>query len=309
MKTKIWLALLSIYIIWGSTYLAIRFAVDTIPPFLMVAARMLAAGLILYGWRRLSGAPKPTLDQWKATGVTGLFLLLGGTGLVSWAEQRVVSSVAALIIGSMPLWIVLVDAIRPRGSRPTLVMIAGVLIGFLGVLVLIDPFQSVRPGESIDFVGAIALLMASLLWSIGSIYGRDNYDRMPKQPMLASGMQMLVGGVGLLVVGTIFGEWSRLDLANVSVKSLGGLAYLILFGSIIAFACYSWLLGVAPTPLVSTYAYVNPLVAVALGNLLAQEPVNTHILLSTAMIVGAVVLINMARWRYVKGRLRSGGSF
>jgi drug/metabolite transporter (DMT)-like permease len=309
MKAKIWIALLAIYIIWGSTYLAISFAVDTIPPFLMAATRMLAAGAILFGWTRLRGAPKPTRDQWKVTGIAGLLLLLGGNGLVTWAEQRVVSSVAALIIGSEPLWIVLIDVMRPGGKLPSFLMIIGVLVGFLGIMVLIDPFQFIGSGTSIDFVGAITLLVAALFWSIGSIYGRDNYDRMPKQPLLASGMQMLVGGAGLLAAATIGGEWSRLDLVNISARSFGGFVYLTLFGSIIGFACYSWLLGVAPTPLVATYAYVNPVVAVALGSLLAQEPVNAHVLLSTAMIVGAVVLINMARLRYVRGRLRHGGSF
>ncbi len=304
MKAKTWLALLTIYLVWGSTYLAIRFAVDTIPPFLMAAARMLAAGAVLLIWMLLRGVPRPTFDQWKAAGITGLLLLLGGNGLVTWAEQRVVSSVAALIIGSTPLWIVMIDTVRPGRSRPSLWMVIGVLVGFLGVLILIDPFQSVDSGGSVDFVGAIALLMAAFLWASGSIYGRDNYDRMPRQPLLASGMQMLVGGAGLLAAGTLSGEWSRLSLAAVSIKSFAGLVYLTIFGSIIAFACYSWLLGAAPTPLVATYAYVNPLVAVVLGNLLAQEPINAHILLSTAMIVGAVVLINTARWKNV-GRLRT----
>jgi len=304
MKAKVWLALLTIYIIWGSTYLAIRFAVDTIPPFLMAASRMLVAGLILYAWVRIAGAPKPTTDQWKAAGVTGLFLLLGGNGLVSWAEQRVVSSVAALIIGSMPLWIVLVDWVRPGGVRPSVLMVTGVLIGFLGVVILIDPFKSIGSGEKVDLVGAAALLMAALLWSIGSIYGRENYHRMPKQPLLTSGMEMLVGGVGLLATGTLSGEWSRLDLASISTKSFTALVYLTIFGSIIAFACYSWLLSAAPTPLVATYAYVNPLVAVGLGSLLAQEPINTNLLLSAFLIVGAVVLINMARWTQVMGKRR-----
>jgi drug/metabolite transporter (DMT)-like permease len=308
MKVKVWLALISIYIIWGATYLAIRFAVGTIPPFLMAATRNMTAGAILFGFSRLRGAARPTLDQWKAAGISGLFLLLGGNGLVTWAEQHVTSSVAALIVSSMPLWIVLVDAVRPKGVRPSLLMVIGVLIGFLGVLVLIDPFKSLGSGEPVDLIGAIALLMAALLWAIGSIFGRENYDRMPKQPLLGSGMQMLVGGAGLLAAGTISGEWGRLDLANVSAQSLTGLVYLILFGSIVAFACYSWLLGSAPTPLVATYAYVNPLVAVALGNVLAHEPVNAHILLSTVMIVGAIILINMSRWRFLRGRLREGGS-
>ena len=305
MKVKVWLALLSIYVIWGSTYLAIRFAVDTIPPFLMAATRVLAAGLILYVWMRIAGAPRPAKDQWVAAGITGLFLLLGGNGLVSWAEQKVASSVAALIIGSMPLWIVLVDAVRPRGVRPSALMITGVLIGFLGVLILIDPFKSVGSGEKIDLMGAIALLMAALLWSIGSIYGRENHHRMPKQPLLTSGMQMLVGGAGLLAAGTLSGEWNRLELATISTRSFTALAYLTVFGSIIAFACYSWLLSAAPTPLVATYAYVNPLVAVMLGSLLAQEPINSHLLISAALIVGAIILINMARWKQVIGKLRT----
>jgi len=304
-KAKIWLALLAIYIIWGSTYLAIRFAVETIPPFLMASTRMLVAGLILYAWMRIAGIPRPTSDQWKAAGVTGLFLLLGGNGLVSWAEQRVASSVAALIIGSMPLWIVLVDAVRPGGIRPSAVMVIGVLVGFLGVVILINPFKTMGAGEKVDLIGAIALLMAALFWSIGSIYGRENYNRMPRQPLLTSGMQMLVGGAGLLAMGTITGEWGRLDLASISSRSIIALVYLTIFGSIIAFACYSWLLGAAPTPLVATYAYVNPLVAVMLGSLLAQEPINANILISTALIVGAVVLINMARWTNVLGRRKA----
>jgi drug/metabolite transporter (DMT)-like permease len=216
----------------------------------------------------------------------------------------VMSNVAALIIGSMPLWIVLVDWVRPGGVRPSTLMVIGVLIGFLGVVILIDPFKSVGSGEKVDLIGAVALLMAALLWSIGSIYGRENYHRMPKQPLLTSGMEMLVGGVGLLAVGTISGEWSRLDLASVSTKSFTALVYLTIFGSIIAFASYSWLLSAAPTTLVSTYAYVNPLVAVGLGYVLAQEPINAHILISAVLIVGAVVLINMARWTQVIGKRR-----
>lgn len=305
MKARVWLALLSIYIIWGSTYLAIRFAVETMPPFLMAAARMLSAGLILYGFLRLRGVPRPTLPQWRAAGVVGLFLLLGGNGLVSWAEQRVVSSVTALIIGAMPLWIVIIDAMRPGGVRPSFQIILGVLIGFGGVLILIDPFNYGSSGEPVDLIGAVVLLAATVLWAIGSIYGREHHHEMPAQPLLTAGMQMLVGGAGLLITGTLLGEWGRLDLAAISNTSWLGLAYLIFFGSIIAFASYSWLLGNAPTPLVATYAYVNPLVAVLLGSLLAGESISAQFLLSAALIIGAVVLINTVRWVQANGRMRA----
>jgi drug/metabolite transporter (DMT)-like permease len=292
LKVKIWLGMLSIYTVWGSTYLAIRFAVETLPPFLMAATRHLTAGLIIFTWMRLSGAPKPTVKQWKTTGVVGLFLLLGGNGFVSWAEQHVVSGVAAVLVGSVPLWIVLFDSFRQGGRRPSWQTVAGALIGFAGIVILINPLGQGDSSQSIHKMGALMLLIAALSWSIGSIYSRENHDNMPKQPMLASGMELIVGGAGLLVTGTIFGEWSKLNLAAISSNSLLGLGYLIVFGSLVGFASYSWLLGVAPTPLVSTYAYVNPLVAVVLGNLLAQEPLNLRIILATLLIVGAVVMIN-----------------
>jgi len=296
MKLKVWLALWSVYIIWGSTYLAIRIAVETIPPFLMAAARMLAAGVILYAWMMASGAPKPTRREWKVTGVIGVFLLVGGNGLVTWSEQRLTSSVAAVIIGSMPLWIVLLDAIRPGGIKPHWLTVAGVLIGFLGIVILIDPFNLSQSSQSVDMIGALALVLAALSWSIGSIYGRENHAQLPKTPLLVSGMEMLIGGLGLLLVGTLTGEWSRLNLAAISPNSLFALGYLIFFGSIIAFASFSWLLGAAPTPLVATYAYVNPLVAIVLGNLIAQEPISLRLIFSTLLIIGAVVLINMTLW-------------
>ncbi len=308
MKIKIWLALISLYIVWGSTYLAIRFAVETIPPFLMAGTRNLTAGLILYVWMRVSKKGKPTRSEWKTAGIIGLFLLVGGNGLVSWSEQRVVSSIAAVIVGSMPLWIVLIDAIRPGGSKPFWLTVAGVVLGFVGILILVNPFGSSNDSNAVDTVGAVALLIASLLWSIGSIYSRENHQKLPNQPLLASGMEMLVGGVGLFVVGTLAGEWGRLDVANISFSSIAGLAYLIFFGSIVGFASYSWLLGVAPTPLVATYAYVNPLVAVFLGSMIADEPVNLQIIFSALLIVGAVVIINTTTWWRSMGRLRSSTS-
>ena len=292
MKLKIWLAMLSVYIFWGSTYLAIRFAVETMPPFLMAASRFLIAGAILYLWRRAAGDPAPARLEWRSAAVVGLLLLLGGNGGVVWAEQRVVSGIAALIVGSAPLWMVLVDALRPGGVRPNLQTMVGVLVGFGGIMLLIGPGEFGN-GGGLDRAGVIVLLIASFFWAMGSLYSRQ--ARLPASPLLGTGMEMLLGGVGLLLAGTLTGEWSRLDLAAISARSLWGLAYLVVFGSLVGFASYTWLLRVAPTPLVSTYAYVNPLIAVFIGNLLAQEPLTPRILISALVIVSSVALINTSR--------------
>ena len=292
MKLKIWLAMLSVYIFWGSTYLAIRFAVETMPPFLMAASRFLIAGAILYLWRRAAGDPAPARLEWRSAAVVGLLLLLGGNGGVVWAEQRVVSGIAALIVGSAPLWMVLADALRPGGVRPNLQTMVGVLVGFGGIMLLIGPGEFGN-GGGLDRAGVIVLLIASFFWAMGSLYSRQ--ARLPASPLLGTGMEMLLGGVGLLLAGTLTGEWSRLDLAAISARSLWGLAYLVVFGSLVGFASYTWLLRVAPTPLVSTYAYVNPLIAVFIGNLLAQEPLTPRILISALVIVSSVALINTSR--------------
>ncbi|MBN2549160.1 MAG: EamA family transporter [Anaerolineales bacterium] len=293
MKLRIWAALISIYIVWGSTYLAIRFAVQSMPPFLMAATRFLVAGAILYAWRRLAGDSAPTRREWKSAAVIGLFLLLGGNGGVVWAEQRVVSGVAALLIGSVPIWLVLLDALRPGGLRPNWQTSLGILGGFVGIALLVAPSDLSGGAQQVDLLGMIALLLGALFWAVGSLYGRDAV--LPSSPMLATGMEMLVGGAGLLAAGTITGEWSRLDLAAVRPESALGLAYLILFGSLVGFASYTWLLRVAPISLVATYAYVNPLVAILLGNLLAQEPLTPRVILSAVVIVGAIALINTGR--------------
>lgn len=298
MKLRIWMALLSIYIIWGSTYLAIRFAVETIPPFLMAATRFLVAGSILFVWRRLAGDPLPTRTELRAASAVGLFLLLGGNGLVSWAEQFVPSGVAALMVAASPLWMVLIDAFLPearnRLNRP---MLGGVLLGFAGVVLLLVR-SDLLGNLALDPIGTIALLTATLLWSTGSIYGRGAPT--PKSPLMSTSLEMLAGGTGLLLLGTLTGEWSRLNTDSISARSLLSLGYLISFGAIVAFSAYSWLLRVAPTPLVATYAYVNPLIAILIGNLLAGEILNLRILFSALVIVCAVALINWGRMRLNK---------
>lgn len=292
MKLRIWTAMLTLYIVWGSTYLAIRFAVATLPPFLMAATRFLAAGGLLLLFVRLRGTPLPTRREIKTSAIMGLFLLLGGNGLVVWAEQRVVSGVAALVIGSTPLWMVLIDALRPGGKRPGGLTLTGVLLGFVGMALLISPGS--LGGKGVDPLGAAALALGSLLWAAGSIYGREHHAELPKAPLMATSLEMLAGGSALLLVGTLTGEWARLDLSQVSLSSAVGLGYLIVFGSLVGYSAYTWVLGVAPTPLVATYAYVNPLVAVFLGYLLADEPLTVRVLLAAGIIISAVLLIHTA---------------
>lgn len=293
MKTKIWLALLALYIVWGSTYLAIRFAVETIPPFMSAGLRFLVSGAILLIWRRAAGDPLPTLRQWRSTAIVGIFLLLGGNGLVSFAEQVVPSGVAALIIGSVPLWMVGIEAVRPGGVRPNWQAVVGLLVGFGGIFLLTGPSALTGNGHTFDPLGVGALLAAAFLWSLGSIYSR-NAD-MPRSSLVSTGTQMLAGSVALMTVSGLAGEWKGFSLTAVAPTSWLGLAYLITFGSLVGFVSYGWLLQNAPVSLVSTYAYVNPLVAVFLGAWLADEIINARILVAAAIIVSSVALINQAK--------------
>ena len=293
MKARTWLALITVYIVWGSTYLAIRFAVESMPPFLMAGVRFLIAGAILYTWRRLAGDKGPNRIEWRSAAIVGLLLLMGGNGNVVWAEQRVASGIAALIVGSAPIWMVSIDAIRPGGKKANLQTWAGVIVGFIGILILISPWNMGENSQQLDAWGVLALLLAAFLWAVGSLYSRS--APLPKSPLLGTSMQMLAGGAGLLALSTLTGEWARLDLAAISMRSIWALVYLIFFGALVGYSAYTWLLRNAPTPLVSTYAYVNPMVAILLGSLFAAEKITPHILLSALIVVSSVALINTAR--------------
>ena len=293
MKTKVWMALLAIYIVWGSTYLGIRFAVETIPPFLMAGIRFLISGLILYIWRRAAGDPVPTPRQVRSAVIVGLLLLLGGNGLVSWAEQNVPSGIAALIVASIPLWVALIDALRPHGIKPDWKIVVGLLIGFGGIVLLVTSSRGQSSAAGISLVGVAGLLVAAFLWSLGSIYGRD--ADMPQSSLLSTGIEMLGGAVGLFIVATFLGEWKAFSLPAISMRSGLGLVYLILAGSLLGFTSYSWLLRNAPVSLVSTYAYVNPVVAIFMGAWLANEVINPPIVLSALVIIASVVVINTSK--------------
>lgn len=302
----IWAALVTVYLVWGSTYLAIRFVVEGLPPFLSAAARFLVAGAGLFAWRRLRGDPPPQPREWRSAAIIGAFLLVGGNGALVWAEQHVPSGIASVLVATVPLWMVLIDLVLPGGRKPSRWVLLGVLVGLAGIVVLIGPEQFVGHAGEVDLLGAGVVTAAALFWSIGSLYSRQ--AALPASPLLGTGMEMLTGGAGLLLLGTVTGEWGRLDLAAAPARSWAGLLYLIILGSWVAFTAYTWLLRVAPTPLVATYAYVNPLVAVALGYLLAGEELSPRLLVAAGIIVGAVALITVLRGRNRTRPARSHGS-
>jgi drug/metabolite transporter (DMT)-like permease len=287
-------AFAAVYLLWGSTYLAILFAIETLPPFWMAATRFLTAGGLLYAWARWRGEPAPRPVHWRSATVVGLLLLLGGNGGVVWAEQRVPSGLAALLVATVPLWMVLLDGAGRGWRRPPGQLLFGVGIGLAGVALLVGPGRFAG-GHGADPLGAGVLLVASLCWTAGSLYARR--AELPTSPFLGTAMQMLGGGAGLLVAGLVAGEGARLDLGAASGRSLAALAYLIVFGSLIGFTAYIWLLRVSTPALVSTYAYVNPVVAVLLGWAFAGEPLTPRTLLAAGVIVGAVVLITTFRSR------------
>ncbi len=293
MKTKLWTALLALYIVWGSTYLAIRFAVETIPPFMHASIRFLISGIILYLWRRAAGDSIPTASNWKSTAVVGTLLLLGGNGLVSLAEKNIPSGIAALVISTSPFWLVLFESLRAGGTKPNWQSILGLVIGFGGVFLLIGPAEITGSTQEFNTASVIMLLIAPFLWSLGSIYARG--ADMPKSTLMSTGMQMLAGSVSLFIVSVLTGELNGFSFGDVSMRSWWGLIYLITFGSLVGFVSYGWLLHNAPVSLTSTYAYVNPVVAVFLGWLLANEELNARIGIASAIIIGSVIFINWAR--------------
>jgi drug/metabolite transporter (DMT)-like permease len=283
------LAFLSIYLIWGSTYLAIRYAIETLPPFLMGGARFLTAGFILYGYVRIfKGVPNPSGAQWKNAAMIGALLLFVGNGAVVWAEQYVASGITALIITTEPIWVVVLSWLWLKKGRPNGGTVFGIVLGMVGMAVLVG--RGLFVGEvEINPFGVAAIVVATMAWAVGSLYGVG--ADLPTSPLLSTSMQMLAGGVLQTFVGTASGEWSRLDLAHVSISSVLALMYLIFFGSIVAFTAYSWLVKNAPPSRVATYAYVNPVIAVFLGWAMAGEAVTVQTFVAASILVGAVVVI------------------
>lgn len=283
----IWTALSAVYLIWGSTYLAIRFTVETAPPFISAAARFIISGGFLYTWRRGAGDPRPSRLEWRNASIIGILLLVGGNGGVVWAAQFIPSNQSALLVATVPLWMLLFDAVRPAGEKPSAKALSGILIGFFGAALLIGWSTSDATPES--FYGAVAVVAASLLWAIGSIYGKILH--LPASPLVTTGIEMLSGGVVQIFVAWLFGEFTEFDLSAVSTRSAWAWSYLTVIGPI-AFVAYAWLLRNAPIPLVATYSYVNPLVAILLGYFLGKEIITLRILLAAGLIIGSVILVS-----------------
>ena len=297
MRFRLTAAFAAVYLVWGSTYLAIRFAVETLPPLLMAGARFVIAGVLLLSWSMaIRKATWPTRSDWRVGLIGGTLLLVGGNGLVVWAERRVPSGITSLLVAVVPVWMVVLDWLRPAGRRPPALVFLGLALG-LGGLALLVGSDSLQGHGAVDATGAAVLVLASLFWALGSLYTKH-------APRVSSGLngsatQMLAGGGALLLAGTVTGELSRLDLAHASTRSLLGFFYLVTFGSLIGFTAYFYVLAHTTAAKASTYAYVNPVVAVFLGWALASEPVSARTLLAAAIILSGVAIITIARERDV----------
>ena len=286
--TAVLLAFAAVYFIWGSTYLAIRFAIETLPPLGMAAVRFLIAGALMYTWLRARGASAPTLAQWRSGAISGTLLLVGGNGAVVVAEQWVPSGLVALIVATVPMWMVLFDAGFGSGARPSNRARMGLVFGFMGVGVLAGS-PGVGGGGRQEILGAFLVLGGSICWAIGSLVSR--YVEDPPRPAMLVATQMLTGGAIFTILSLASGELAGFSLGDISLRSWWALLYLVVAGAIVGYAAYIWLLTVVPPSRVGTYAYVNPVVALFLGWALADEPLNSRSVLAAAIILASVVVI------------------
>jgi drug/metabolite transporter (DMT)-like permease len=289
----------AIYVVWGSTYLAIRYAVETIPPFLMAGTRAVAAGSLLYAFARWRGAAAPTRREWRDAAIAGGLMLTIGNGGVTWAEKFIPSGVTALLVALVPLWMVLLEWLRPHGVRPKPQVLVGLAVGFAGVALLAG--SHTRGVSSVHTWGVVALMAASIGWAMGAIFNRRSLK--PGSPLLAIGMQMIAGGALLLVFAGLHGEAATFSWSRITAVSAGSWFYLTIMGSLIGFTAYVWLLQVSTPARVSTSAYVNPLIAVLLGTTIGREPFSHELVIAGVLIILAVVLIvRSSRSKLANGR-------
>jgi drug/metabolite transporter (DMT)-like permease len=293
---RLWLALATIYLIWGSTYLGIAVAIESLPPFLMAAIRFAIAGVLLLAWQAIrtrGRLGRPSRRELRDSAIVGALLLGIGNGFVAFGEQTVASGIAAILVAMIPLWLVVFGWLyfRERVSR---LAALGVAIGLAGVAVLVWPAGG--GANAFDPLGIGILILAPIGWAHGTLFSAHR-AQLPRSPLVASGLQMLAGAAVLAAEATLTGELPRLDPGAVSLQSLVAIGYLVAFGSMVAFTTYAWLLRHAPLSLVGTYAYVNPIVAVALGAIFLAEPISPRTLVASAVIVAAVAMIVTARSR------------
>lgn len=286
--SKALLAFFAIYFIWGSTYLAIKYAVETIPPFFMMGTRSVVAGTILFFWSRLRGDENVRKEHWPSLLIVGTLFFLVGHGALAWAQQKVPSGLAALLVASEPLWIALIEFSAIRNFRIGTGGVIGLILGFIGILVLIVPGTTLGSGQA-DNIGTAAILLATISWSSGAVYLR--VARLPKSSLLAAGMELIIGGLLLYFAAFASGEGAHFASHSVSLRSLVALAYLILFGSVVAFTAYVWLLSQTSATRVSTHTYVNPMIAVILGWAIAQEALTANTVIAAVIIMVSVYLV------------------
>ena len=294
---KILLAFSVIYFVWGSTFLAIRVGVQEVPPFLLAALRFLIAGIVLYAWMRLKGTPSPTLRQWAGASLMGALIFLTDYGCLFWAEQRVPSGIAAVVLATIPVFITLLEILFLRTQRLTVRLAAALVIGIAGVAVLMN--HSFSLGERpLDRGGALALLIAAFTWSVATILSRK--IALPTSKPMSAAAQMFSGGIQLLILAAATGELSSFQARAVSWNAWFSLAYLIVAGSIAGFTAYIWLLHYESPTKVGTYAYVNPVVAVAVGYLLGGEVIGMRTLFGTLLVLVSVITINLMPKQVIK---------
>jgi drug/metabolite transporter (DMT)-like permease len=300
-RSKLYLCFFLICFIWGSTYLAIRYAITGIPPFLMAGTRFFSAGLVMYLFLRWRGIPAPLWSQWWRLTVVGMFLFLGGNGLVVWAEQYIDSGLAALLVSTLPLWLILLDWLWASGPAPQLRSMSGILLGVVGTVLLIKPalvlpwlYQAntaidTAPVSMQQVLASTVVTFASVLWAFGSIYSKK-FDK-PKSVFMSAACQMIGGGLALLLLSLVLGEWQLFHFNKLDWLSVAGFSYLFCFGSMVAISAYVWLLQNAQASMVSTYAFVNPVVALLLGWLVAGEQMTLNIIIGAGIILAGVLLV------------------
>lgn len=281
-------AFAAIYIIWGSTYLAIKFALETIPPFLMMGIRSASAGIILYLWNRSRGTEQVKKEHWLAIVIIAIAFFLVGHGLLAWGQKKVPSGLAALLVASEPLWIATIESLLVRDFKVTPRTVTGLVLGFIGISLLITPWEELGTNH-VDTIPALVIVLGALSWSGGAVYSR--VAKLPKSPILAAGLELIVGGLLLIAGGLLMGEGKQLLMNEITTRSLFGLGYLILFGSVITFTAYVWLLSVTSATRISTHSYVNPVIAVFLGWAIAGESLSLHIIVPTVIVVISVYLV------------------
>ena len=291
-RMRVLLAFAAVYVLWGSTYLFIKYAIETIPPFLLGASRFLASGALLYVLARSRGAPNPTGAELRLAAITGIVMLGLGNGGGMLAEKTVASGVVALIVSSVPIWVVLIDWLRPRGMRPRKTMFVGLALGLVGMVILIGPKAIVGEGH-IDTFGTVILLIGSVSWSLGTLMTR--WSQRPGSPLVFAALQMLAAAAAMGIMSLISGDWRQFSWSGVTTLSIVSFWYLVIAGSIIGYTAYVYLLGVVSAAKASTYAYVNPIIAVVLGWLFANEPLGGRTVIAAAVILGGVALITSAQ--------------